>query len=188
MSAVIGPVPDGRDPEEYDRQRRRVLWSLPSGLYVIGSHGHLDGTERWNLMTANQVIQVATSPKLVGVAIDAGALTCALVRDGEAFAVSCVDREDRALVRRFVKPVTEVSVAQDGRPELLNGEPVTQAATGSPILSAAPVWIDCALRHEVALGSHVLFMGEVLDIGGRVDDADTTPLLRMEDTRMNYGG
>ena len=189
MSAsVIGPVPHGRDPEEYDRQRRRVLWSIPSGLYVVGSHGHVDGAERWNLMTANQVVQVSTAPKMVAVGVDALALTCALVRDGGAFAVSFVDREDRALVRRFVKPGSDVSMGGDGRPAQLGGEPVIVAASGAPILAAAPAWIDCALRHEVELGSHVLFVGEVLDVGGRTDDADVRPVLRTEDTRMNYGG
>ena len=113
--SVIGPVPEGRDPQDYDRQRRRVLWSLPSGLYVIGSHGHLDGAERWNLMTANQVVQVSTDPKMVAVGVDAEAVTCALVREGGSFAVSFVDREDRALVRRFVKPVVEVTVSGDGQ-------------------------------------------------------------------------
>jgi flavin reductase (DIM6/NTAB) family NADH-FMN oxidoreductase RutF len=189
MSAsVIGPVPQGRDPEEYDRQRRRVLWSLPSGLYVIGSHAQSGGADRWNLMTANQVVQVSTDPKMVAVGIDAEALTCALVRDGGSFAVSFVDREDRALVRRFVKPVTEVGVGGDGHLERLGGEPVTVTASGAPILSAAPAWIDCAVRHAVELGSHVLFVGEVLDVGGRVDESDAAPVLRMEDTRMNYGG
>lgn len=189
MSAsVIGPVPDGRDPDQYDRQRRRVLWSIPSGLYVIGSHGHLDGAERWNLMTANQVVQVSTDPKMVAVGVDVTALTAALIRTGGAFAVSFVDREDRALVRHFVKPVLDVTLSSEGRPEAMGGEPVVTAATGAPILAAAPAWIDCALRHEVALGSHVLFVGEVLDVSARADDSDTRPVLRMEDTRMNYGG
>jgi flavin reductase (DIM6/NTAB) family NADH-FMN oxidoreductase RutF len=185
---VIGPVPDGRDADAYDKQRRRVLWSLQSGLYVIGSHGHLDGVERWNLMTANQVVQVSTDPKMVAVGIDGTALTCVLIRAGGAFAVSFVDREDRALVRRFVKPVSEVALGPDGRPEAMGGEPVVTAASGAPILAGAPAWIDCAVRHEVALGSHLLFVGEVLDVGGRAEDADARPVLRMEDTRMSYGG
>ena len=189
MSApVIGPIPDGRDPDAYDKQRRRVLWSLPTGLYVIGSHGLLDGAERWNLMTANQVVQVSTEPKMVAVGVDAAALTCSLIRAGGAFAVSFVDREDRALVRRFVKPVLDVTLSGEGLPEAMGGEPVVTAATGAPILSAAPAWVDCALRHEVALGSHVLFVGEVLDVGGRTEESDAGPVLRMEDTRMNYGG
>jgi flavin reductase (DIM6/NTAB) family NADH-FMN oxidoreductase RutF len=185
---VVGPVPEGRDPDAYDKQRRRVLWSLPSGLYVIGSHGRLGGAERWNLMTANQVVQISTAPKLVAVGVDATALTSALISAGGAFTVSFVDREDRALVRRFVKPVAEVTLGGDGRPEAMGGEPVLTAASGAPILAAAPAWIDCGVRHEVALGSHVLFVGEVLDVGGRTDEADNRPVLRMEDTRMNYGG
>jgi hypothetical protein len=39
----IGPYPanvDASDPaatDAYDRLRRRVLWSMPQGLYVVGS-------------------------------------------------------------------------------------------------------------------------------------------------------
>jgi flavin reductase (DIM6/NTAB) family NADH-FMN oxidoreductase RutF len=45
----VGPFPPGVDPVEYDKLRRRVLWSMPSGLYVVGSrHG-----DRRNLMTLN---------------------------------------------------------------------------------------------------------------------------------------
>ena len=32
----VPPFPEGADPDEYDRLRRRVLWTMPSGLYVIG--------------------------------------------------------------------------------------------------------------------------------------------------------
>ena len=42
----VGPYPDGvTSPEQqvdYDKLRRRVLWKMPSGLYVIGS---TDGAE-----------------------------------------------------------------------------------------------------------------------------------------------
>ena len=52
--------PDGDDA--YDRLRRRVLWSMPTGLFVVGSrHG-----DRRNLMTANWVMQVATDAQAGG--------------------------------------------------------------------------------------------------------------------------
>ena len=57
---VDGPVPPGRDPDTYDRLRRRVLWSMPSGLYVVGTRAE----DRRNLMTISWVTQVAMSPKL----------------------------------------------------------------------------------------------------------------------------
>jgi flavin reductase (DIM6/NTAB) family NADH-FMN oxidoreductase RutF len=43
--------PKAPNPIEYDKLRRRVLWKMPSGLYVIGSR---DGDRR-NFMTANWV-------------------------------------------------------------------------------------------------------------------------------------
>jgi len=49
----IGPFPAGIDtPEqqdEYDKLRRRLLWTMPYGLYVVGSRA---GEQR-NLMTLN---------------------------------------------------------------------------------------------------------------------------------------
>ena len=45
----VGPYPPGRDPDGYERTRRRVLWSMPSGLYVLGS----SFAGRRNLMTLN---------------------------------------------------------------------------------------------------------------------------------------
>ena len=34
---LVGPFPRGADPVEYDKLRRRVLWTMPSGLYIVGS-------------------------------------------------------------------------------------------------------------------------------------------------------
>jgi flavin reductase (DIM6/NTAB) family NADH-FMN oxidoreductase RutF len=208
-ATVVGPVPEGRDPLTYDKARRRVLWSIPTGLFVVGSRAHLDGMWRSNLMTASLVVQVAVTPKLVGVSIDRAAVTCRLVEAGGSFSLSFVAREDRALVRRFVKPVTDVVEDERGRVSALGGEAVIDAVSGSPILARAPAWLDCGVRHQIDLGSHVLFVGEVLDVGGAIaslgpggadgdpdrPDASGSPglpelpeLLRMEDTRMSYGG
>ena len=76
----------------------------------------------------------------------------------------------------------------------MQGEPVVSAPSGLPVLRAAAAWLDCAVRQRVALGSHDLFVGEVIDCGvgfpGDPDAPEDPPgeLLRMEDTRMSYGG
>jgi flavin reductase (DIM6/NTAB) family NADH-FMN oxidoreductase RutF len=184
---LLGPFPEGVDPDEYDRLRRRVLWSIPTGLFVVGSTAEVDGERRYNLMTANLVVQVATRPKLLGVAIETEALTARLVRAGRCFAVSFLAREDRAVVRRFVKPVAEAILDQDDRPTAMAGEPVKQARTGAPVLAGAVAWVDCRLHSLDELGSHVLAIGEVVDVGGPAGE-DEAPILRMEDTRLNYGG
>ena len=68
-------VPSGHDPEEYDKLRRRVLWKMPSGLYVLGSRAG----ERRNGMTMNWVTQLSFDPKLVGVSVEREAFTHELV-------------------------------------------------------------------------------------------------------------
>lgn len=178
------PGDEAREGGVDDRLRRRVLWAMPTGLYVVGSRS---GQER-NLMTANLCVQVAVEPKLVGVAIDVTAVTARLVGEGKCFSVNLLAREDRAVVRRFVKPVTESDVVADpgGDAVSIAGEEVLTGRTGAPILARSVAWMDCALRHRVGLGSHDLFVGEVVAVGG--PPGDVPPVLRMEDTRMNYGG
>src|SRR5579864_1295584 len=110
--APVGPFPEGSDHEEYDKLRRRVLWKMPSGLYLLGSRS---GEER-NLMTLNWASQVAFEPKLLAVSVEQTALTHRLVREGRVFSLNLVDREDRAIVRKFVKPVEA-----DPGAETLNG-------------------------------------------------------------------
>ncbi len=166
-----------------DRLRRRVLWAMPSGLYVVGSAAG----GRANLMTASLAIQVATEPKLVAVAVDAASVTRALVVEGKGFSLSLLAREDRGVVRRFVKPVPEEAVVTEGGVVVsMLGEPVEVHATGCPVLTRAVAWIDCALWRRIEAGSHDLFVGEVVAVGG--PSGEIPPVLRMEDTRMNYGG
>lgn len=177
----IGPFPEGvSGPEaeaDYDKLRRRVLWSFPSGLYVLGSR---DG-ERRNGMTISWVTQVSFDPKLVGVGIEKTAFTHELVAAGGGFSLSTVAREDKAIIRRFTKPV-EVDVAA----MTLNGIAFHDGATGAPILDQAVAYVDCAVRQGVDCGGHTFFVGEVVDSG--FQRAEDTEVLRMEDTRMSYGG
>jgi flavin reductase (DIM6/NTAB) family NADH-FMN oxidoreductase RutF len=195
----LGPIPPGRDPDTYDRLRRRVLWSLPTGLFVVGSRAE----DRRNLMTCNWVMQVATAPKLVAVSMERGSVTRQLVERGGTFSVSILARSDRALVRRFVKPVDAVELDGDGSAVSLQGVPVHEVVDGLPCLRSALAWFACSVRRTIrwdadtpdAPASHVLVVGEVIDVGeaadgvGGADDAVSAPeVLRMEDTRMNYGG
>ena len=100
---LVGPFPAGAEPDTYDRLRRRILWRMPAGLYLLGSASG----ERRNLMTHNLAVQVATEPKLLAVAVRVDAVTHQLVHEGRVFSLCFLKREDRALVRGFTKPATE---------------------------------------------------------------------------------
>jgi flavin reductase (DIM6/NTAB) family NADH-FMN oxidoreductase RutF len=154
---------------------------MPTGLYLIGS---VAGEER-NLMTANLVVQVCVDPKLVAVAVENTSRTHGLVERGKVFSVAMLDREDRAIVRKFVKPATDDRVART-----LNGFAyVDTPVTGAPVLSQSIAYLDCRLEKALALGSHTLFVGEVVDaVFGPTETQDDRKVLRVEDTRMSYGG
>lgn len=195
MSATpgaIGPIPEGVDQDEYDRMRRRVLWSLPTGLFVVGSRA---GAQR-NLMTCNWVMQVATSPKLVAVAVEEASVTRRLIEEGGAFSVSVLDRTARTVVRKFVKPTESIELDADGTVSSMQGQPVVEVAGGIPRLVDARAWLACRLVRLLrwdadavdGVASHVLCVGEVVDVGESGSEGADPGVLRMEDTRMNYGG
>jgi flavin reductase (DIM6/NTAB) family NADH-FMN oxidoreductase RutF len=176
----VGPFPPGADPAEYDKLRRRVLWKMPSGLYVVGARA--GDPPRRNGMTLNWATQLSADPKYVGVSIEQAAFTHELVAESGAFTLNLIDREDRAIVRKFTKPVEH-----DPDARTLNGFGFHDAAvTGAPVLDQAVAFLDCRVAERVALGHYTLFVGEVVDCGFQKDEA--TDVLRMEDTRMNYGG
>jgi flavin reductase (DIM6/NTAB) family NADH-FMN oxidoreductase RutF len=144
------------------------------------------------------VMQVAVTPKLVAVAVERTSVTRELITEGGGFSVSVLARADRAVVRRFVKPVSAVETDAAGIAVALQGEPVHEVVGGLPCLVSAVSWLSCRVRHTgewTDVGgkpaSHVLFVGEVVDVGHRepTDGPGEEPeILRMEDTRMNYGG
>jgi flavin reductase (DIM6/NTAB) family NADH-FMN oxidoreductase RutF len=173
---LVGPFPPGTDPGTYDRLRRRVLWRMPAGIYLLGS---ATGARR-NLMTHNLAMQVATDPKMLAVAVRNDAVTHDLIHEGQIFSLSFVKREDRALVRAFTKPASE-----GPGPGMLGGVAVRAGSTGAPVLAQAVAWLECEVRQEIPVGDHTLFVGEVVDCSAPDEEA---PVLRMEDTRLNYGG
>jgi len=157
-----------------DELLNKVTWKIPNALALIGSRA---GDER-NAMTASWITQLSMDPVLIGVGIDNSAVTRRLIADGGSFTVNLWNAEDTRVFVKFSKPA-----ADDGA--TLNGRPVRAATTGAPVFDEALAWIDCAVRHSLDLGSHTLFVGEVVDASIRDDESRPAS---MNDTRMKYGG
>ena len=157
-----------------DELINKVTWKIPNALVLIGSRS---GDER-NAMTASWVTQLSMEPVLVGVGIDNDAVTHRLIASSGVFTVNLWDAEDTRVFVKFSKPATD-----DGA--TLNGRPVRAATTGAPVFDEALAWMDCQVRHTLDLGTHTLFVGEVVDAAIRDDEARPAS---MNDTRMKYGG
>jgi flavin reductase (DIM6/NTAB) family NADH-FMN oxidoreductase RutF len=157
-----------------DELLNRVTWKVPNALVLIGSRA---GDER-NAMTATWVSQLSMDPVSIGVGIDNTAVTHRLISAGGSFSVNLWDANDTRVFVKFSKPATD-----DG--STLNGRAFHAGTTGAPVFDDAIAWIDCVVRHTLDLGTHTLFVGEVVDAAIR-DDA-TRPATT-QDTRMKYGG
>ncbi len=157
-----------------DELVNRLTWKIPNALALIGSRA---GDER-NGMTASWISQLSMEPVLIGVSVENTAVTHRLITDGGSFTVNLWDAEQTRVFVKFSKPAAYA----DGT---LNGRPVTEATTGAPVFTEAIAWLDCEVRHALDLGTHTLFVGELVD-GGINDDEPRAA--SMSDTRMKYGG
>ena len=154
----------------------KILWAIPNVLCLIGSRAG----DEWNGMTQSWVTQVAMEPVLVGVSIDAKAVTNRLIKEGGSFSINLWDRSDTRPFVKFSKPALKEDMA-------LNGRPIREGRTGVPIFEEAIAWMECAVWQTIDCGTHDLFIGEVVDAGFR-DESEELVVARMEDTRMKYGG
>ena len=157
-----------------DELLNKVTWKIPTALALVGSRA---GDER-NAMTTSWITQVSMEPVLIGVGVDNDAVTHRLIADGGSFTVNLWDAEDTRVFVKFSKPAVD-----DGT--TLNGRPVHAATTGAPVFDEAIAWMDCAIRHTLDLGTHTLFVGEIVDAAIRDDEARPASI---QDTRMKYGG
>jgi len=117
-------------------------------------------------------------PVLIGVGVETGAVTHRLITEGGSFTVNLWDSADTKVFVKFSKPATDDGAA-------LNGRPVRATKTGAPVFEEALAWMDCEVRHSLDLGTHTLFVGEVVDAAIR--DGEARPACS-QDTRMKYGG
>lgn len=157
-----------------DELLNRVTWKIPNALALVGSAAE---GER-NGMTTSWITQLSMEPVLIGVGVDNGAVTRRLIADGGSFTVNLWNAEETRVFVKFSKPAVD-----DGA--TLNGRPVHTEVTGAPVFDDAIAWMDCAVRHSLDLGSHTLFVGEV--VAASILDDEARPA-SMADTRMKYGG
>ena len=133
---------------------RKALHLISYGLYVVTS---TDG-ESINGQIVNTVMQVASKPPMVAVAINKENLTCEYIRASHVFAASVLG--------------TDTPMEVIGRFGFRSGRDIDKfesvryrtGITGAPImLDHALAYIEVAATREVDAGTHVLFIGEVVD-------------------------
>lgn len=152
----------------------RICWKIPNPLALVGSRAG----DEWNAMTTSWITQLSMAPVLIGVGVDNTSLTHRLITQGGSFTVNLWPSDETKVFVKFSKPATRDQ-------DTLNGFPVHTATTGAPVFTDALAWLDCEVRHRFDLGTHTLFVGELVD-AAVIDDERRAASTR--DTRMKYGG
>ena len=148
--------------------RRPSTLFLPKPVALIGSARLLDGRVEDNLMTAAWVNAACMDPPMLSVAVHRSRYTHTLIEEGGEFTVNLPGEELLAAV--------EACGSFSGR----EGDKFARAGlareaaarVSAPLVAECPVNVECVVRRELALGSHTLFVGEVLavHVDGSVSD------------------
>ena len=141
-----------------------LLSPVPAALISSGAEGK-EGRIR-NLMTAAWVGTVCSEPPMVSVSVRPSRYTWELIRRSGEFVVNVTDR---AMLRG-----ADYCGVRSGREEdkFSRCGFTSVAAEGlrfAPAVAEAPVYLGCLVRQELDLGSHTLFLGEVVSMGIRED-------------------
>lgn len=152
----------------------KVTWKIPNALCLVGSR-HED---EWNGMTQSWITQVSMEPVLIAISVDQTAVTHRLIESSGVFTVNLWDAEDTRTFVKFSKPANKEGMA-------LNERPIREGVTGAPVFEEAAAHLECEVRQAIDVGTHTLFLGELVGAGIRDDDAE---IASMAHTRMKYGG
>jgi flavin reductase len=145
--------------EDERRRMRDLLGHFATGVTVVAArHGPLLAG-----MTANAIASISIDPPVLMASIARKAETHGAIVGSHAFAVSVLAADQRELAECFAQPTTAAKLTR------FCDAPWHEAETGSPILEGALAYFDCRLSEHHDGGDHVIFLGEIVAAGFRVD-------------------
>jgi flavin reductase (DIM6/NTAB) family NADH-FMN oxidoreductase RutF len=142
----------------------KIFERLDRELWIVTAHHG----ERRSGLIATYVSKVSLVPSLprVTIALAKHHFTHELIDASGAFCMHLIGEEQLDWVWRFGIP--------SGRNvDKLHGLATSTGASGSPILSEAPAWLDCRVEARMDTGDRTVYLAEVLDARAL---RDTTPL------------
>lgn len=136
------------------------------GVYIVSAG---KGPEI-NAFVATSVFQVTDNPCRIAVACNKKNYTGLLIDKYENFAVSVMRRRyDAATMGNFGFR------SGKGYNKFANIKPITGSRTGTPIVTEdAIAWFECRLVSRLDVGSHILYVGEVMDMAVLSDEEPLT--------------
>ncbi|MGE5620329.1 MAG: flavin reductase family protein [Sphingomonadaceae bacterium] len=155
--------------------KKKALRSITYGLYVLGA---ADGDEV-AAATVTWLSQASFNPPLIMAALKKDSHLHDLILRTRTFTANTVGEGQKEIAAAFFRGARQ----ERGR---LNGHAFERGpATGGPLLTDLPFWLEARLTDVVDRGDHTVVVAEVIEAGVR--DPNAMPL-SLRDTEWNYGG
>ncbi|MBI2830861.1 MAG: flavin reductase [Chloroflexi bacterium] len=132
----------------------KALQKIGYGVYVVSSRKG----DKFNGQIANTVFQVTSQPPTIAVSINRNNLTWEYIKDSRVFSVSvlCEDTPLTFIGRFGFKSGRDTDKFQ--------GLDYKIGETGAPVvLDNAVSYLEARVKQEVDVGTHTIFIGEVVD-------------------------
>jgi flavin reductase len=131
---------------------RALISRVPSSVAVVS----VDAEGQRLGLTVSSLVVLSLEPPLVAIAVSRQAAMHELLREAGGFAVSILAAGQERLAQHFARGVPPIA--------LWHGIPIRAGASVAPLLSGALGWLECHLHNELPVGTHTLFVGEVLHV------------------------
>lgn len=134
----------------------------PAPVMLVGTY---DEQGRPNIMTATWGGVCCSQPPCLSVSLRRSTWTCRALQQRNAFTVSL---PDRSMVGQ-ADFAGLVSGCQENKFQTLGLTPLPGEHVDAPFVAECPVVLELLLRHTLELGSHIQFVGEIMDVKVRKD-------------------
>jgi len=133
----------------------RAAFLVPAPVTLLSCVGE-DGST--NIMTLSWVGVACQTPPIVGVAVRAERFSYGLIRETREFVLNI---PPASLIRAvdFCGVVSGREVSKFAETRLT---PIPGLKVQAPLIRECPVNLECVVRNSLVLGSHVLFLAEVV--------------------------
>jgi flavin reductase (DIM6/NTAB) family NADH-FMN oxidoreductase RutF len=168
------------------RKPATVLYPVPAVLVSCGTG------QRANIITLAWVGTLCSEPPLAGIGVRPGRYSHGLIEEVGEFVINLPDAKQV----KWVDYCGVVSGRDEDKWAACGFTPAPAAQVQVPLIAECPVNIECRVRQVLSLGSHDLFIGEVvavqmdeavLDERGHLDFARARPFAYLDGEYRRVG-
>ena len=145
---------------------------MPSGLFIVTAKNG----DQEDAVLASWVSQCSFKPPAVTIVLAQNRSARSLIEASGAYIVNVVNSDTEGLLKTFCKGSPDASV--------LNGLAVKKGFKGIAILEDAVSYLECKVINHVAVGDHVIYIGEI--VGGDILNENEKPYIHTRSSGFSY--